>query len=79
MKKVWCFDCAGKSPAVIRAADHLVFVRENYYNTDFRRADKDRRLLGVCVDCLALKNDFQRSHAINEVNYNHPDLVKCAM
>ena len=57
--EVRCFECAEKEPAVIRSADFLVPVRKKPYDLIPNTGEIDKRLIGVCSDCLA-KNACHR-------------------
>jgi hypothetical protein len=73
-----CFECADKAPATIRSADFLMPVRFLHFGLDVNHLGIDRRLIGVCADCLKTKNEFQRGH-VEKVDRNNPNLVSSTM
>ncbi len=73
IRQVWCFECLKKDTGSIRKSDFLVPLRVGYYDlTD--DADIDKRVVGVCAECLETKNRFQRMNAI-VLNVEHEHLV----
>ena len=56
----FCSSCDDKNPPVIVVSAFLIPVRELPYDM-LPSADIDKRLMGVCAECLGTKNKFQRS------------------
>ena len=73
IKRVWCYQCIENRPPSIRKAAWLVPVRKHPYDL-LPNADFDTRLIGVCAECLKLKNTFQIKNK-EPVNVNNNNLV----
>ena len=74
IKRIWCFDCMSKRPPTIRKSEFLVPLRVGYYDLTPCGADIDGRVIGICVECLADKNKFQRENA-TAIDLDHKQLV----
>ena len=71
-KQVWCQTCVDKRPPIIKAAEFLIPLRELPYGLHPNGVDIDRRLSGVCAECLAGKGKFQQSSAqAADINHGH--------
>lgn len=74
IKKLWCFECLDKNPPGIRNSEFLMPLRVGHYDLSQCGSSIDRRVIGICAECLETKNDFQRRSA-EPVNVNHKHLV----
>ena len=75
-KIIECLSCKRKSPSTISNAHYLIYVRKGFYDLAPGTAEIDKRLMGVCKDCIEDKTDFQRD--INRrfpVDPDNKDLV----
>ena len=73
-RQVWCRGCINKTPSKIIKADFLIPFREGHYDLAPDELSIDNRMIGVCNDCLTLKNDFQRKNK-EPVDVKHKHLV----
>ena len=73
-KQVWCQTCVDKRPPRIKVAEFLIPLREKPYDLHPNGVDIDRRLSGVCAECLACKGKFQQDSA-QAVDINHGHFV----
>lgn len=71
-KQVWCIDHRKKHGG-IRIADHLIPVREHPYAL-LPSADFDKRVVGICKECLTSRNEFQQKNT-EPVDVDHVNLV----
>ena len=55
-----CLPCDKRKPPVIRWADFMVPIRKNPYDMIKEKAVIDKRLMGVCVECIETLTDFQK-------------------
>ena len=60
-KHVWCSFCTHGVPPKIRKSEFLVPVRANHY--DLLNGEIDKRVVGVCSECLKGLSDFKRTYA----------------
>lgn len=74
-KSVWCLSCKKKVPIVLRDADWLIPVRLSHYALDRDGLNIDKRVCGVCDECLKTKNKFQQKNK-EAVVPDHAFLVK---
>ena len=73
-RQVWCHGCINKKPSKIIKADFLIPFREGHYDLAPDELNIDSRVMGICKECLTLKNDFQRKNK-EPVNVSHKHLV----
>ena len=73
-RQVWCQTCLTKVPSRIKRAVFLIPIRKNPYDLCPAEVDIDRRVNGVCKDCLECKGKFQQANA-EPVDINHEHLV----
>ncbi len=73
-KQVWCQTCNNKKPQTIKRSDFLIPVRKKPYDLKFDGSEIDRRVHGVCIDCLIYKDKFQQINT-QRVDINHKHLV----
>jgi len=73
-KQVWCQTCVDKKPPLIKSADFLIPVRRKPYDLCRDDLDIDRRVHGICQECLGEKGRFQQMSA-EPVDINHRWLV----
>lgn len=74
-KQVYCVECANKHPPKMRPSVSMVRLRSGPYDLCPDDLNIDKRLIGVCLECLADKNAFQRSYAI-DIDIDHRHLVR---
>lgn len=60
-KHVWCSQCAINNPPKIRKSEFLVPVRSGHY--ELLDGEIDKRVVGVCSECLKGLSDFKRTYA----------------
>ena len=73
-RQVWCVECTNKRPPVIRRSDCLVPIRTGHYDLCEDDLSVDKRVMGVCEECLGDKNKFQKENT-EPVDINHRALV----
>lgn len=73
-KQLWCIDCIGKIPPSIKSAELMIPFKKNPYDLAPDGASIDKRVVGICKNCLTLRNEFQKSNA-EPVDINHEHLV----
>jgi hypothetical protein len=72
-KKVLCVDCRKKRPPKLKSAVFLIPFQLSRYEL-LPSADRDYRVIGVCEQCLELRNEFQRSNK-QDVDAHHQHLI----
>ena len=69
--RVWCFNCLLNTPPKLEKAAFLIPKRQGHYWSD----DKDRRVIGICNECLEDEDDFKKKNTI-DVDVDHPYLYR---
>lgn len=77
-KRVYCHDCLGGSPISITRADYLVLVNGTPCDIAVGKSIDDKRVVGICSNCLESKSDFQKRNVF-AVDVNNPNLVSAAI
>lgn len=72
---IWCAYCMTKKPPTFKSAAFLVFVREGHYCLAKNGYSSDKRLIGVCEECIEGLNDFQKKYK-KLINSSDPDLER---
>lgn len=57
----WCYTCASKRPPNMERAVYWVPIRETPYGLSSDGFTIDKRVKGVCEQCLSDKSNFQIS------------------
>jgi len=73
-RQVWCQTCLTKVPSRIKRAAFLIPTRKNPYDLCPADIGIDRRVYGICDECLNGKGKFQKANT-EAVDINHEHLV----
>ena len=74
LRKIWCQPCKSKKPPTISEAAFLVPFRENWYDLLPNGFDRDKRVFGVCSQCIGEMDKFRRENA-SVVDKTNPNIV----
>tara|TARA_R110001606_G_scaffold289137_1_gene437157 strand:+ start:3362 stop:3628 length:267 start_codon:yes stop_codon:yes gene_type:complete len=73
---VECLPCEKRKPPVIKWAALLIPVRELPYSMVKETASIDKRLMGVCIECIETLTEFQQDIKQHRpVDVDNKDLV----
>lgn len=73
-KQLWCIDCLDKTPPVIKSAELIIPLKKGHYDLAPDGASIDKRVVGICINCLKDRNEFQKNNT-EPVDVNHKHLV----
>tara|TARA_R110000744_G_scaffold104925_1_gene200711 strand:- start:986 stop:1255 length:270 start_codon:yes stop_codon:yes gene_type:complete len=73
-KQLWCVDCLDKKPLVIKSAELIIPFKKGHYDLAPDGLSIDKRVAGICINCLKNKNEFQKNNT-EPVDVNHKHLI----
>ena len=62
-RQLWCSSCTNKIPPIIRPSTHLAPFRQTPYELIPDTPTINKRMVGVCNECLKELNSFRQYYA----------------
>ena len=75
LRFIWCVDCLRKKPPIVTNSSKLIPLRSAHYELSQDGLTIDKRVVGVCEECLEKRGDFHKKNA-QPVDYDNPNLVR---